>query len=85
MSWDNLFNLDLDELISVSPASEPELEVGKELGESELAAAKAIVASVLEQSARQISNVSEVTEVADLLINSSISEHHKATLAKLRD
>ena len=85
MSWDDLFNLDLDELISVSPASEPELEAGKEQGESELAAARVVVANVLGQSARQISNVIEVTEAADLLINSSISEDHKAALAKLRD
>ena len=70
MSWDDLFNLDLDEILSVAPTSEPELEVRMELGETELSAAKTVVASVLEQSASQISNVSEVTEAADLLINS---------------
>ena len=48
MSWDDLFNLDLDELISVSPAFEPELEAGKEREESELAAARVVVASILE-------------------------------------
>ena len=85
MSWDDLFNLDLDEILSVAPTSEPELEVGTELGETELSAARTVVASVLEQSASQISNVSEVTEAADLLINSSIPEDHKAVLAKLRD
>ena len=85
MSWDDFFNLDLDEILSVAPTFEPEPEVGKELGETELAAARTVVASVLEQSANQISNVSEVTEAADLLINSSIPEDHKAVLVKLRD
>ena len=85
MSLDDFFNLDLNDLISVSPVSDPELVVEKELGMSELAAARAIVESALEQSACQISNIQDVTEAADLLINSSISEDHKAALAKLRD
>ena len=85
MSWDDLFNLDLDEILSVAPTSEPEPEVVKELGETELSAAKTVVASGLKQSAGQISNVSEVTEAADLLINCSIFEDHKAILVKLRD
>ena len=85
MSLDDFFNLDLDDLISVSPVSEPELVAGQELGSSELAAARAVVECALEQSACQISNIQEVTEAADLLINSSISEDHKAALAKLRD
>ena len=51
MSWDDLFNIDLDEILSVAPASEPEPEGLKELGETELSAAKTIVASMLEQSA----------------------------------
>ena len=83
MSWDDLFNLDLDEIFLVAPASEPVLEVAKELGEIELSATKTVVANVFKQSEGQISNVSEITEVADLLINSSISEDHKAVLAKL--
>ena len=49
MSWDDLFNLDLDEILLVVPTSEPELEVGKELGKTELSAARTVVASVLEQ------------------------------------
>ena len=55
------------------------------LGETELSAARTVVVNVLEQSASQISNVSEITKVADLLINSLISEEHKAVLAMLRD
>ena len=62
----------------MAPAFEPEPEVTKELGETELSAAKTVVANVLEQSAGQISNVSKITEAADLLIKSSISEDHKA-------
>ena len=85
MSWDDLFNLDLDEILSVAPTSEPEPEVGKELGETELLASRTVVASILEQSASQISNVSEVTEATDLLINSLITEDQKAVLAKLPD
>ena len=83
MSWDNLFNLDLDEIFSVAPASEPEPKVVKELGETELSASKTIMVNVLEQSVVQISNVFEISEAADLLINSSISEDHKMILAKL--
>ena len=83
MSWDDRFNLDLDEILSVAPVSELEPKVVKELGETELSAAKTVVASVLEQSAGQILNVFEVTEATDLLINSSIPEYHKAVLAKL--
>ena len=67
----------------MAPASEPEPEVAKELGETELLAAKTVVANMLEQSAGQISNIFEITEAVDLLINSSISEDHKAVLAKL--
>ena len=69
----------------MAPTSEPELEVGKELEESELATVRTVVVSLLEQSVSQISNISKVTEAADLLINSSIPEDHKAVLAKLRD
>ena len=83
MSWDDLFNLDLDQIFLVAPASEPELKVVKEMGEAELSAAKTVVANVLDQSTAQISNVSKITEAADLLINSSISEDHKTILAKL--
>ena len=62
MSWDDLFNLDLDEILSLAPTSEPELEVGTVLGETKLSAARTVVVNVLEQFASQISNASEITE-----------------------
>ena len=87
MSWDDLFNLDLDEIFLVAPASEPkpEPEITPEVGEAELIAAKTVVANVKDLSICQISNLSEVIEAADLVINSSIAEEHKEMLAKLRD
>ena len=83
MSWDDLFNLDLDEIFSVAPASEPEPEAAPEVGEVELSAAKTVVANVHELSVCQILNLFEVIKDADLLINSSITEDHKTVLAKL--
>ena len=85
ISWDDLFNLDLDEIFLVAPASEPEPEAVLEVGEAELSVAKTVVANVHEQSVGQISNLSEVIKAADLLMNSSISKDHKTILAKLRD
>ena len=57
MSWDDLFNLDLDEIFLVAPASEPEPEVAMEMGETKLLAAKTVVANVLKQFIGQISNI----------------------------
>ena len=87
MSWDDLFNLDLDEILSVAPASEPEpkSKAAPEVGKAELSAAKTAVANVHELSVCQISNLSEVIEAADLLISSSITEDQKMVLANLRD
>ena len=85
MSWDDLFNLDLDEIFSVVLVTKLEPEAAPEVGEAELSVAKTSVANVHKQSIGQISNLFEVIKASDLLINSSISEDHKTVLAKLRD
>ena len=85
MSLNDFFNLGLDEIFSVVSTSEPELEVAPTIGEVELVTVKTVVASVKELSIRQISILSEITEVVDLLIDSSIPEDYKVVLAKIRD
>ena len=87
MSWDDLLNLNLDDIFSVAPTSkpDPEPEVALEVGEAKLIVAKTVVENFTELSVCQMSNLSEVTEAIDLLINSSITESHKTVLAKLRD
>ena len=62
MSWDDLFNLNLDEIFLVAPASEPEPEVTPEVGEAELTAVKTMVANVKELNVCQLSNLSVVTD-----------------------
>ena len=60
MSWDDLFNLNLDEIFSMAPTFEQEPKVVPEMGEAELTMAKTVVANVQELSVWKVSNLSEV-------------------------
>ena len=86
MSMDNFFSrLDLDKIVSVVLASEPNLEIIPVVEEAELEVVKTMVATVKQQSVNQISNIPKITEAVDLLINSSILEDQKVVLAKNLD
>ena len=70
-------NFDLDAICSVDPLFELELNVASVPEETELEAAKTMVAAMKNQLVNLISNLPEIIEAAKLLINSSIPETKK--------